>query len=95
MTGGGNHRFGLEAPVTYGGFKSPWSGLATMIVVIAISDARALAAVEADSMIMDGKVVSADELRNFFRSSWCAELVSCLGLDPDAVSVWAARTLPS
>lgn len=60
----------------------PWCELAQGIVLQAVNDWRTLLA---EGSIPGGSEVDLASLREFFRSPWCAQLLSGTSAEPDAI----------
>lgn len=71
----------FDTIIDYKDFKTPFSGLATMIFVQAASDYAMLG--NAESAILGTSVVSKKEIANFMCSAWARFLGACLGWDED------------
>ena len=73
----------FDTIIDYKDFKSPYSGLATMIFVQAANDYTMLG--ENESAKFDTLVVTKTEISNFMRSNWAKFLAACLGWDEDEI----------
>ncbi len=71
----------FETIIDYKDFKTPFSGIATMIFVQAANDYTMLG--DNESAILGTSVVSKAEIVNFFRSNWAKFLGACLGWAED------------
>lgn len=65
----------------YSGAASPWSCLATMILVQAAQDYKWLEG--NDTLTMGGETVVKAEVVRFFRSQWAEKLAESVGLEPE------------
>lgn len=70
--------------ISYSSFKTPYSGIATMIFVQAVADLDALG--DRESAQIGACKVSKYEILNFFRSKWAKRLADCLELESGAIS---------
>lgn len=68
----------------YANFETPYTGIATMVFVQAVSDLSYLNGRE--WVRKDGTIIRKWEIINFFRSKWCAVLASALGVDGEALN---------
>ena len=71
----------FDTIIDYKDFKTPFSGLATMIFVQAANDYTMLG--NKESAVFETTVVSKTEISNFMGSPWARFLGACLGWDED------------
>lgn len=75
------HKKFLDFQERYENFKSPYTGIATMVLVQAASDLSCLDGRE--QIRKDGEEIRKWEIVNFFRSGWARFLAENVGIDAD------------
>ena len=88
-----NYRKGLPYLSDVLQWSNPWTGLATMILIQAITDYQVLG--NQDYVIKAQDKITRSELERFFSSKWAWHLANCCGLSPEemqkrGVLTWGA-----
>lgn len=79
----------VDAPIDYREFETPYTALATMIFVQAVSDLSYLDG--AESACVSGSSISRTEILSFLCSKWACFLAESVGIQQDEITQYAKR----